>query len=134
MNQTPPNIKEIYKVNRFVFENKQWFSLEDMSYANELAKPFCIITGYNPNNCNMTATYNKSANQKLITRLQALGLEYIGCIGGCFGHYEDSFCVFGISLENALELGKEFGQYSIFYFQEPSQGHYYDVETSSIIV
>ena len=42
----------------------------------------------------MSDEYNKEANDRLRLELDTLGYKHIDCIGGCFGHYEDSFCVF----------------------------------------
>ena len=82
----------------------------------------------------MSDEYNKEANDRLRLELDSLGYKHIDCIGGCFGHYEDSFCVFDINLEESIKLGAKYGQYSIFFVSSGGLGHYYKVDTEELIV
>ena len=58
---------------------------------------------------------------------------YDRALGYLVEHKEESYCVYGISFEQAIELGKKFDQYSIFYNDAKSMG-YYNVNTSKAIL
>ena len=123
----------IYKSNRFIFQDNNWFSLENMTYANTLGVNFCIVTAFNPNNVQMPTYINETNNEQLRNELVGLGFSFIDCKGGFKEHFEDSFCIFDISFEESLAIGVKYEQYAIFYFSN-GIGGYYEVATKELIV
>ena len=77
--------------------------------------PFAIITAWNPNNESRSQEANDFMNNKLKEKIKRLKYAYEPTVGKFDEHSEDSFIVFRISKEDAIALGKEFKQYSIFY-------------------
>lgn len=83
-----------------------------------------MITAYNPQNALQNHEHNVSNNERLEQRIIALGYSAIGCIGGVGEHQEPGFLIADITFDKALELGREFGQYSIFYATKETMGYY----------
>lgn len=123
----------IYKSNRFTFDDDSWFSLDNLDYANALGANFCVVTAFNPNNIQLHRRKNKRRNIELECELVSNFVHYTYCEVGLEEHYEDSFCIFDISLEESLAIGAKYEQYSIFYFSN-GIGGYYEVATKKLIV
>ena len=58
---------------------------------------------------------NKKHNNLLEIKLKDLNYKYEKCIGGEGAHCENSFIIYEIQKDEAINLGLEFKQYSIFY-------------------
>jgi hypothetical protein len=75
---------------------------------------FHIITAWNPG-VSWSLDENNEANRKLLVLLQALGSPFkvIGC-SPCLKYQEEGFGVTGLSREQAVEIGSQYGQNAIF--------------------
>jgi hypothetical protein len=75
---------------------------------------FHIITAWNPG-VSWSLDENNEANRKLLVLLQALGSPFkvIGC-SPCLKYQEDGFGVTGLSREQAVAIGSQYGQNAIF--------------------
>ena len=60
-----------------------------------------------------TVAENNIANKKLQKTLSKNRYVFLSSIGELSGHSEESFIVYDITLEEALEIGREFQQESI---------------------
>ena len=123
---------ETYKKNNFKI-NDIVFTLEDIPKDKLFSKRFAIITAWNPNNEKLRNAVNDQNNEFLVKELRQMNLSFDDAIGYLEDHAEESYCVYDISLSQAIELGKEFHQYSIFYNDTQTIG-YYEVSTSSAIL
>lgn len=80
------------------------------------------LTAYNPQSQLCAIDHNISANQALVNDIQALGLAYL--TGRGVASYpemwpgEESYLVMGISLSEAINLGKRYHQYAIVMIDE----------------
>ena len=75
-----------------------------------------FITAFNPFSQELSTQENKDRNHKLEELIQSLDFDYIHGEGKCGdGDWdgEKSFLIFGISEEQASEIGKEFEQNAI---------------------
>jgi hypothetical protein len=93
----------------------QSHELADMyeKYSKETA---AFITAFNPYSQELSNQENKDRNHKLEKLIQTLHFDYIHGEGKCGdGDWdgEKSFLIFGISEEQASEIGKEFEQNAI---------------------
>jgi hypothetical protein len=79
---------------------------------------FHIITAWNPG-VSWSLDENNEANRKLLALLQPLGSPFkvIGC-SPCLKYQEDGFGVTGLSREQAVEIGSQYGQNAIFEISE----------------
>ena len=99
-------------------EGSAWFSFQFIPYDKKyLARPFAIITAYNPNmkNCNRTPEDNALANERLSLLLKNEGYYFLPSVGELSGYSEESYIVYDISRSKALAIGKQFQQESIVY-------------------
>ncbi|MEE8588591.1 MAG: DUF3293 domain-containing protein [Sulfurimonadaceae bacterium] len=90
------------------------FSLQHFKDNPLFDRPFAIITAFNPHNNTMSYQENLSRNQKLYNELNSKYelLEAKGCYEG---HCEEGYLIFDISLSEAVELGRRYEQFTIFY-------------------
>ena len=123
---------EIYKKNNFKI-NDMIFSFEDIPEDKLFLKEFAIITAWNPNNIETNRLINAQNNELLVKELQQMDLSFDDAIGYLGDYIEESYCVYDISFLQAIELGKRFHQYSIFYSDTQTMG-YYNVSTSKAIL
>ncbi len=123
---------EIYKKNHFKI-NDIVFTFEDVPEDKLFSKRFAIITAWNPNNEPPTDAINIHNNELLVKELEQMDLSFDDALGYLGEHQEESYCVYDISFTQAIELGKRFQQYSIFYNDTQSIG-YYRVDTSKAIL
>ena len=128
----PEDYMDIYKMNHFKI-NDIVFSFEDIPEGRLFSKTFAILTAWNPNNEPTNDAINAENNEQLEKELQHMGLSFDRAVGYLDDHKEESYCVFDISFAQAIELGKMFHQYSIFYNDIKSLG-YYEVKTSKAIL
>jgi len=119
-----PDYKEIYLRNVYEVDldsrNKLFFSLENFINHSFFDTPFAIITAYNPGNHKLNDAANRERDMALYKELHndyAL-LRAIGCLDD---HCEAGFAVLEISLEEAIKIGRSYGQYAIFYNSVYSQ-------------
>lgn len=112
------DLVDVYKRNKFLIKNNTediWFSIEEQIDKKYFKTPFAIITAWNPMNESFSKDANIWLNNKLEERLKELKYAYEKSVGECDGHSEESFIIYRISRRDALKLGLEFKQYSIFY-------------------
>jgi len=65
--------------------------------------------------------------------LEHRNFMYEKALGYLDDHREESFCIYGISFDDAVELGKVYEQYAIFY-SDGTEAGYYEVEMKNKIV
>jgi hypothetical protein len=82
-------------------------------------RPFAIITAHNPRSQQLSKKENKRRHTQLQMILQEKHFEIENSIGQSpDGNWqEEGFLIFDITLEEALELGREFEQHAILYGQ-----------------
>ena len=88
----------------------------DSIYKTSHKHTVAFITAFNPYSQELSAQENKDRNHKLEELIQSLGFDYIHGEGKCGdGDWdgEKSFLIFGISKEQASDIGKEFEQNAI---------------------
>ena len=78
-----------------------------------------VITAWNPASVRTPFTENQKQNRKLADQLKKRSLEFCPAIGIALGAStwlpEESFCVFSIDCNAALELARMFAQKAILY-------------------
>lgn len=85
-------------------------------YKTSYKHTAAFITAFNPYSQELSTQENKDRNHKLEELIQSLHFDYIHGEGRCGdGDWggEESFLIFGISEEQASEIGKEFEQNAI---------------------
>ena len=117
MTKKESSLISIYKKNEFLIEDKEdiWISIENQIDSKYFRIPFAIITAWNPMNNSHSLESNIAMNKQLKEKIESLKYVYKSTVGKCDGHSEDSFIVYRLPKRLALELGREFKQYSIFY-------------------
>ena len=119
-----PSLLESYKLADYHVDPSPSFILKIGLYSSELENIYktshkhtaAFITAFNPYSQELSAQENKDRNHKLEGLIQSLGFDYIHGEGKCGdGDWdgEKSFLIFGISEEQASEIGKEFEQNAI---------------------
>lgn len=90
----------------------------------EVAPPFAIVTACNPGMEDLLEAENEARNAWLEEMLDGMGHCYVSARGYDPGetHEEPSFAVFGVELEDALALAREFEQAAIFWW-DGGAGH-----------
>jgi Protein of unknown function (DUF3293) len=80
-------------------------------------RSYAIITAHNPRSEKLSARENEKRHTALENVLQERGLEFSPSTGESpdSSWREEGFIIFEVSLEDALELGKNFGQHAIIY-------------------
>ena len=126
------DLKEVYTHNRFKIGDID-FSLADKEIKNFPQKPFAIITAWNPNNEQIDRMLNIEKNMSLQRELEDKNFIYEKALGYLGEHSEESYCIYDISFDDAVALGKAYGQYAIFYSDGKEAG-YYEVKTKHTIV
>ena len=127
---------DIYKRNKFLIkDNSQdvWFSIEEQIDKKYFEIPFAILTAWNPMNKHFSKEANIWLNKKLEIQIKSLQYAYEKSVGACDGHSEESFIVYRIPKNKALELGREFEQYSIFY-NDSSSLEYVECASENILL
>lgn len=82
-------------------------------------RKFAIVTAHNPRSQRLSSAENQKRHEALARDLNLLGLEHIPSTGESpdGSWVEEGFAVFDVELEQALELGREHGQYAVVYGQ-----------------
>lgn len=83
-----------------------------------IGRPFALITAYNPGHHRPTPEANEAANQRLAAELARAGHETATARARSRdgSHFEPSFAVFGMALEEAVAAAGTFGQAAIVWF------------------
>lgn len=79
-----------------------------------LLSPVHVITAWNPAAEVNSPRQNRSANDRLESRLRDLGYAPVAAVGWAGEWAEDSFAVTGLPADKACALGSEFGQAAVF--------------------
>ena len=119
-----PSLLESYNSANYHVDASSSFILKIGVQSHELAGIYeksyketaAFITAFNPYSQELSSQENKDRNHKLEELIQSLGFDYIHGEGKCGdGDWdgEKSFLIFGISEEQASEIGKEFEQNAI---------------------
>lgn len=90
-------------------------------YEASSKKRAAFITAYNPGSIELSNEDNKERNQRLEEKIQTLLLDYIYGESTCDESEwtgEKSFLILGIKQEEAISLGKEFGQNAIVWINQ----------------
>ena len=108
------------------------FSLQHFKDNPFFDRPFAIITAFNPNNKTLPYPENLLRNQTLYNELNSNYdlLEAKGCYSG---HCEEGYLIFDISLSEAIELGRKYEQFAVFY-NTTDKLMYVDCKSEEIIV
>jgi hypothetical protein len=115
-----PNWNDIYDTTTFMAHdkegNKVFFTQKEGLPKSIKNKPFAIITAWNPDHKELSLAENKARNESLKDDLITTGLHFYPSLGtGTDGHSEESFTVEDIALDEAVRLGRKYGQYAIAY-------------------
>lgn len=120
-------MKDIYDQTHFsITHNKEIidFTIDTLHSSSPLDKAFAILTAWNPNNQPLSLKENTGRNTKLFTLLLEGDYMFDVALGYLDEHREESYCIYGIAFEEAIDLGKMFDQYAIFYRSMESVGYY----------
>lgn len=132
MNEKESDYIHIYQKNHFIVKTVD-FSFDDLPKTDLFHFPFAIITAWNPNNEELSEDENQLNNGLLKKELEKHNICFDKALGYLDKHQEESFCVYDISFEEAINLGRKFHQYAIFYNDTKMMG-YYNVDTSRPII
>ncbi len=108
------------------------FTIDTLPSASALDKPFAILTAWNPNNVALNIDENTLRNEQLFETLLERGYLFDEALGYLEDHSEESYCIYGITFEEAIGLGTMFDQYAIFYRSDENVG-YYECATKAAI-
>lgn len=104
--------------NRFhvVFKGKPFdFTSDSIPESAPFKAGFVILTAWNPNQENLTQQENDNRNLELFKDLLNTDLEFDEALGYCDSPSTESYCVYGMSLEEAIYLGQKHRQSAVFY-------------------
>lgn len=108
------------------------FTIDTLSSTSVLAHPFAILTAWNPNNQPLSLEENTQRNEQLFETLLERGYLFDEALGYLEDHSEESYCIYGVTFEEAIELGSMYDQYAIFYRSATHVG-YYECSTKAAI-
>ena len=102
------------------------FKLSPLPTQTELfgGQPFTLITAHNPRGELLSDAENTERHARLIEVVAGLGLEYHAAVGKSADStwQEQSLAVFGLSLERAVKLGRQFSQNAILFGEASKVG------------
>ncbi|GIW17605.1 MAG: hypothetical protein KatS3mg064_0762 [Tepidiforma sp.] len=80
--------------------------------------PFAVVTAWNPGRERPGREENEARNRALQAEIERRGWRWLPAEGRSpeGAHREPSFAVFGATLDEALALGRQFGQAAIVWF------------------
>lgn len=128
-------MKDIYDNTHFrISHNAEEidFTIDTLPAYEHFNVPFAILTAWNPNNQPLSLEENTARNEALFEKLLEYGHPFDEALGYLDEHSEESYCIYDITFEKAIELAKSFEQYAIFYRRNNAVGCY-EVETSHIV-
>lgn len=120
-------MKDIYDQTHFSITHKSNiidFTIDTLPSDAPLDKAFAILTAWNPNNQPLSLEENTVRNTQLFALLLDRGYAFDEALGYLDEHSEESYCIYGITFDEAIDLGKMFDQYAIFYRSIESVGYY----------
>lgn len=120
-------MKDIYDNTHFrISHNAEEidFTIDTLPSYAPFDKPFAILTAWNPNNQPLSLEENTLRNETLFEKLLEYGHPFDEALGYLDKHSEESYCIYGIGFEDAIELAKMFEQYAIFYSSATHVGYY----------
>lgn len=91
-----------------------FFSLIDFTDTPFFDRTFAIITAHNPKNRQLHKTENRLLERKLYSDLYS-GYELLRARGCLEEHCEEGYLAYEITLDDAIDIGRKYGQYAIFY-------------------
>lgn len=100
------------------------FTIDTLPSTSPLDQPFAILTAWNPDNVALSHDDNTLRNEQLFETLLERGYRFEEALGYLKDHSEESYCIYGITFEEAIELGTMFEQYAIFYRSAKVVGYY----------
>ena len=128
-------MKDIYDNTHFrISHNAEEidFTIDTLPSYEPFNAPFAILTAWNPNNQPLSLEENTVRNEALFEKLLEYGHPFDEALGYLEEHSEESYCIYGIGFEEAIELAKAFEQYAIFFSSTKRVG-YYECETGVAI-
>lgn len=120
-------MKDIYDQTHFTITLKSKiidFTIDTLPSNSPLDKVFVILTAWNPNNQPLSHEENTVRNTQLFALLLERDYAFDVALGYLDEHSEESYCIYGIDFEEAIDLGRMFNQYAIFYRSRQSVGYY----------
>jgi hypothetical protein len=100
------------------------FSIDTLPSTVPFNQNFAILTAWNPNNQPLSLEENTLRNEQLFETLLESGYLFDEALGYLEEHSEESYCIYGIRFEEAIDLAKQYDQYAIFYRSINSVGYY----------
>ncbi len=111
--------KDYLRYTKFLINSlngREWISFQFLPKNREVLKrKFAIITAHNPKGMIYNDFLNFLRNTELESVIKAFGYESYLSIGELFDYSEQSFIVYDIEKEEALNIALKFDQHSIFY-------------------
>jgi hypothetical protein len=120
-------MKDIYDQTHFSITHNSDiidFTIDTLPSDAPLDKAFAILTAWNPNNQPLSLEENTVRNTQLFALLLDRGYAFDEALGYLDQHSEESYCIYGITFDEAIDLGKMFDQYAIFYRSSQCVGYY----------
>lgn len=120
-------MKDIYDQTHFSITHNSNiidFTIDTLPSDAPLDKTFAILTAWNPNNQPLSLEENTVRNTQLFALLLQRSYAFDEALGYLDEHSEESYCIYGIDFEEAIDLGRMFDQYAIFYRSMESVGYY----------
>lgn len=120
-------MKDIYDNTHFrISHNTEEidFTIDTLPAYAPFDVPFAILTAWNPNNQPLSLEKNTIRNKQLFEKLLEYGYPFDEALGYLDEHSEESYCIYDITFEKAIELAKDFEQYAIFYSSSNRVGYY----------
>lgn len=108
------------------------FTIDTLPSTSPLNQSFTILTAWNPNNLALSAEENTVRNEQLFETLLERGYLFDEALGYLEDHSEESYCIYGVTFEEAIGLGTMFDQYAIFYRSDTHVGYYECVTKAAI--
>ncbi|MDD4950768.1 DUF3293 domain-containing protein [Sulfuricurvum sp.] len=108
------------------------FTIDTLPVSPPLNQSFAILTAWNPNNIALSAEENTVRNEQLFETLLERGYLFDEALGYLDDHSEESYCIYGVTFEEAIDLGTMYDQYAIFYRSATHVG-YYECATKAAI-
>lgn len=118
---------DICRKNRFRVDYKLEFYDFDIHSVPDIEpfkNGFVIISGWNPNNILRDKSENDQRNLMLFKDLLKTEYEFDEAYGYREDSVEESYCIYGMSLDEAIALGKKYHQCSIFYSGSDGLGYF----------
>ncbi len=121
MVEPAPEAQWYLPTNVSVLDDNQWISGFEFCLKHKVR--IHVITAWNPGDERPELEINESQNEKLRIDITKLGFDSIHALGSDpnSDHAEKSWAVIGLSNEEAIHLGKKYGQVAIFLITESQQ-------------